>query len=316
MDKKMTTARTARGFLVLILFLFAALVLVSWYFDSRALEDEYRNLAAEMGRSFFMAIDAMRDWNLQHGGIYVNASDDVPPSPYLPESLRSVHTTQGGKLTLISHAHMTRLISELLTNQRGIHLHIASLTPIRPGNAPDAWERHALAHFAQGSSEEYDVLGQGEQADFKYMAPLHAQSSCLSCHQKQESEGSVRGGISVSFPYTPFLRVMTAERRRMLIIHILLGGVGLSIITLIGKRLLQSIVALQDSLIRIKRLEGLLPICAHCKKIRLEGSDRTKTESWIAIEKYITERTNAAFTHGVCPSCARKFYPEVYPGPV
>jgi hypothetical protein len=314
MQKRFTAARQARGFLILIAFLFASLVLASWYLDSRALEEEYRNLAAEMGRSFFMAIDAMRDWNLAHGGIYVKAAADVPPSPYLPESLRSAITARGEKLTLVSHAHMTRLISELLSNQRGIHLHISSLAPIRPGNAPDAWERHALAHFAQGSSEEYDVIGKGDQSDFRYMAPLLMQSSCLACHQKQEVNDGVRGGISVSFSYAPFVKVMAAERRRMLLIDCLLSGVGLAIIAVTGRKLVQNIVALQDSLIRIKRLEGLLPICAHCKKIRLEGADRTRSESWIAVEKYIADRTDAAFTHGLCPSCAREFYPEHYPG--
>ncbi len=48
---------------------------------------------------------------------------------------------------------------------------------------------------------------------------------------------------------------------------------------------------------------GLLPICANCKKIR---DDRGY---WNQIELYIREHTDADFSHGVCPDCARELYP-------
>lgn len=51
-------------------------------------------------------------------------------------------------------------------------------------------------------------------------------------------------------------------------------------------------------------LRGLLPICAWCKKIR---DDRG---SWIQVETYIRERSEAEFTHGICPECARKMASE------
>jgi predicted Fe-S protein YdhL (DUF1289 family) len=47
-------------------------------------------------------------------------------------------------------------------------------------------------------------------------------------------------------------------------------------------------------------LEGLLPICGYCKRIR---DDR---EEWSALEGYIEKRSGAAFSHGVCPDCMRK----------
>jgi phosphoserine phosphatase RsbU/P len=59
-------------------------------------------------------------------------------------------------------------------------------------------------------------------------------------------------------------------------------------------RVAERIVGLQD---RIKRLEGVLPTCMYCKKIRDEGSH------WVHIEKYISQRTEALFSHGVCPDC-------------
>ena len=54
---------------------------------------------------------------------------------------------------------------------------------------------------------------------------------------------------------------------------------------------------------QVKVLEGLLPICAFCKNIRNEGGD------WERLEKFISRRSEAQFSHGICPSCAEKHYP-------
>lgn len=53
----------------------------------------------------------------------------------------------------------------------------------------------------------------------------------------------------------------------------------------------------------IKFLEGFLPICAHCKKIR-DGKD------WKSIEGYISDHSEALFSHGICPACFGKYYSE------
>jgi len=54
----------------------------------------------------------------------------------------------------------------------------------------------------------------------------------------------------------------------------------------------------------IERLEGILPICASCKRIR-DGAD------WFPVETYISARTSALFSHGICPECERRLYGEV-----
>lgn len=59
---------------------------------------------------------------------------------------------------------------------------------------------------------------------------------------------------------------------------------------------------------KLKFLEGFLPICASCKKIRdNEGN-------WQQLEAYIRDRSEAEFSHGICPDCARKLYPELFAG--
>ena len=63
---------------------------------------------------------------------------------------------------------------------------------------------------------------------------------------------------------------------------------------------------LQEALAHVKTLRGLLPICASCKKIR---DDRGY---WNQLETYIGARSDAEFTHGLCPECAQKLYPDNY----
>jgi PAS domain S-box-containing protein len=60
-----------------------------------------------------------------------------------------------------------------------------------------------------------------------------------------------------------------------------------------------------DHLDKIKTLRGLLPICSYCKKIR------DKTGRWNQIEEYISANSEAAFTHGICPECAARAFPEL-----
>jgi len=64
---------------------------------------------------------------------------------------------------------------------------------------------------------------------------------------------------------------------------------------------------LQQALTEVKTLSGLLPICAHCKKIRDDQG------YWSQIETYMAERIDVEFTHGICPSCASKYFPNVIP---
>lgn len=64
---------------------------------------------------------------------------------------------------------------------------------------------------------------------------------------------------------------------------------------------------LADQSRRVEVLEGLLPICSFCKKIRRDDG------AWEPIEAYISDRTPARFTHGFCEECARTHYPELFP---
>jgi AmiR/NasT family two-component response regulator len=62
---------------------------------------------------------------------------------------------------------------------------------------------------------------------------------------------------------------------------------------------------LQDALAQVKTLSGLLPICASCKKVR---DDRGY---WHQVEVYIRDHSEAKFSHGICPDCAKSLYPGI-----
>ena len=68
----------------------------------------------------------------------------------------------------------------------------------------------------------------------------------------------------------------------------------------------QRLVAeLKEALAQVKSLQGLLPICANCKKVRNDEG------YWQQIEYYLAEHSDAEFSHGLCPDCVEKLYPEL-----
>lgn len=62
-------------------------------------------------------------------------------------------------------------------------------------------------------------------------------------------------------------------------------------------RLSERVQELEQSIAQIKRLQGLLPICSYCKNVRNDQN------YWQAVEGYISDHSNARFSHGVCPTC-------------
>lgn len=65
---------------------------------------------------------------------------------------------------------------------------------------------------------------------------------------------------------------------------------------------------LTESIKQVKTLRGLLPICSSCQQIRDEKG------KWNRIDSYIQEHTEAELTHGICPDCAQRLYPDLYSG--
>ena len=296
--------RTLRLYVYGVAGVFAVALATSLLLRLSSIDSSYFDLARVMGRSFFEEIVAIRHWIAHQDAVYLAVSDKIQPNPYLEESMRSTETTDGQKLARINPAYFTRLIAEEIEQSDNVRIHITSLRPLRPENKPRPWEATALAAFENGSGE-YAAIREREHGDtFRYMAPLRTEKSCMTCHARQGySEGEVRGGISVSFPYAPFAARAEAQMSSTLIAHLLFFSIGIGVIAYLGRRLIHKVE-------RIRTLEGLLPICSGCKKIRYQGEDAEEQTSWAPIEEYIGSRTPVTFSHGMCPECVDQYYPE------
>lgn len=61
----------------------------------------------------------------------------------------------------------------------------------------------------------------------------------------------------------------------------------------------------------IRDLRELLPICASCKKIRLDGEPAISPDSWVPVDHYMAKRAHMQFSHGLCPCCVAELYPSI-----
>ncbi|WP_148208451.1 c-type heme family protein [Solidesulfovibrio magneticus] len=165
----------------------------------------------QAARGIFQQIVLTREWNAQHGGVYVPVTPNSQPNPYLPDERRTVTTLDGLTLTRVNPAFMTRQIAEAAAQRDGLGLHLTSLNPLRPENSPTSWEARALADFESGDTEAHNIGATPAGPVFRYMAPLFVTESCLPCHAKQGyAVGEVRGGISVTLPAGHFLAAQSA----------------------------------------------------------------------------------------------------------
>ncbi len=94
--------------------------------------------------------------------------------------------------------------------------------------------------------------------------------------------------VSANFPYTPKVIAGMLDSLGVILLFLLAIYIQLQVLN------------------KIKMLEGMLSVCAHCKKIR---DDKNR---WSPIEEYIQERSYADFSHTICPDCGVKLYGDLY----
>lgn len=93
-----------------------------------------------------------------------------------------------------------------------------------------------------------------------------------------------------SFTLTKQIRLRSARQRALL-----------------EQQVLARTAELEKALNEVKTLEGLLPVCSSCKNIRDESG------AWHAVEAYVSQRTDADFSHSICPDCVTRLYPDFQP---
>lgn len=212
-------------------------------------------------QSFFDQIVITRTWNAEHGGIYIPVTKTSPPNPYLNVPHRDIETIDGMKLTLVNPAYMTRQISEINKANNDLQFHITSLRPLRPANVPDHWEAISLRSFEKGNKEALELLEKPAPV-YRYMAPLMTAKSCLKCHAIQGYKvGDIRGGISISFPATVFLKSKNTQLVYLSTSYfalLIIGILGIALYFRVRKRNEDKIHRQNNELVKLNQEKDLL----------------------------------------------------------
>lgn len=233
-------------FLPSIVFAVVAIaVIASFIVEWRQADANMQSVARERGAALFRLVNLVRDWNAGHGTVYVPVTAATQPNPFLEHKQRDVVTQEGLALTMVNPAFMTRQIAEIAQRVEGVQLHITSLRPLRPANAPDAWEAAALRGFETGLPEIVELI-QGSVPVHRYMAPLKVAEPCLACHVKQGYQlGQVRGGISITMPAADLLEIRDGARIRSGAIHVLMFAVVSALLHLLVSRARSHVLTLE-----------------------------------------------------------------------
>ncbi len=240
--------------------LVASMLGVTWFYSLR----EEREIALNRAVDSYQKDLAYRRWAAQRGGVYVPLDEKTPPNPYLAGlPHRDLTTREGHRLTLVNPAYMTRMVHELGKEDYGLQAHITSLDPLRPENAPDAWERKALQAFGRGAREYSEVIRDQGRPILRYMGALAVESGCLACHAHQGYKvGDIRGGISVTVPVGSGPTALGLDHKAVSITAILLfwllGSAGISLwvrkVARSTRDQRQMMAALKDSSQRFRHL--------------------------------------------------------------
>ncbi|MBW1850869.1 MAG: DUF3365 domain-containing protein [Deltaproteobacteria bacterium] len=206
-----------------------AIIVLSTVWDILATKRTTREIATKEARALFNKDQAVRYWATAHGGVYIPIDKRTPPNPYLSHiSERDITTPSSKRLTLMNPAYMIRQLNEEFSDLYGVTGHLTSLKPIRPENAPDAWERSALEAFEKDSQEMVEFTKIQNTPYLRLMKPMITKKGCLKCHEIQGYKtGDIRGGISVSLPLSSYLLNERKELIRNTLTHILFWIVGI-----------------------------------------------------------------------------------------
>jgi len=129
----------------------------------------------------------------------------------------------------------------------------------------------------------------------------------LAAHEPvTEMEWGIVAKIDLDEIRAPFIKTTIISCIIGLVMIIVGAIVFIGVTNPIVKRLSETVKRLQAALDNVKTLRGLLPICSSCKKIRDDSG------YWNQIELYVRDHSDADFSHGICPDCAKELYPELY----
>ena len=174
--------------------------------NNRLAQTHTSEMAHEDALSAFNKDQALRHWAAGHGGVYLEASQSVTPSPFMEHiDERDVMTSSGRMLTLVNPSTMVRQIMDEYADLYGVQGRLVSLNPFQSENEADPWEADAINAFMNGETEVRGVTTRDGQEYFRMIRPMVAAKACLKCHGVQGYEvGDVLGGVGTMVPMAPY----------------------------------------------------------------------------------------------------------------
>ena len=161
--------------------------------------------------------------------------------------------------------------------------------------------RKEVVHLLKtGNKQDAILITKAKGAD--HVAKLETKMLELTSYARKKATGFLEFAETSQSGLEKIIIILT-------LVGVLLSGIiaftATSSVLRAEKILLNEKNKLQKALDEIKTLRGIIPICSHCKQLRDDEG------IWKRIEEYMYEHSEASFSHGICPDCMRKYYPEV-----
>ncbi|HEU0187858.1 MAG TPA: diguanylate cyclase, partial [Gallionellaceae bacterium] len=197
--------------------------------------------AEKEARGYLKQDMAFRRWATSHGGLYVPVDGKTRPSPFMafmPE--RDIMTPSGRQLTLQDPATSLREIKETLHELYGTLARVTGMKYLNPANAPDEWEKKALATVAATASDYTEIAEVDGKPYLRMLQPMLMEQGCVSCHGWTGIKvGELGGGTDISIPLEPYQALFDKSRSALGWTHGAVFMLGLMFIAFFSRRSLR-----------------------------------------------------------------------------
>ncbi|MBI9082491.1 MAG: MCP four helix bundle domain-containing protein [Desulfobacterales bacterium] len=156
-----------------------------------------------------------------------------------------------------------------------------------------------IRHFESGQTEDAIFITKTRGAD--HATKLETKMMELALYARKKADNFLKVAESSQSRLEKITMALTISG---ILLSVMIASITTTFAIKAKKRLQGEKDKLQKAFDEIKTLQGILPICSHCKKIRNDKG------SWELLEKYIHTHSEAEFSHSICPDCMVKYYPE------